>query len=75
MAKISKRKDYTSVSIPLPLAKKAQEFVKGTGFTSVSDFVTYLLREFLSEKPGNKKKFTTEEEKGIRERLRTLGYL
>ncbi len=37
-------KKFTTVSIPAPLFKKIEERIKGTGFTSVSSYVTYVLR-------------------------------
>ena len=38
-------KKYTTVSIPTPLVEKIKEHIEGTGFTSVSSYVTYVLRE------------------------------
>ncbi len=43
------KKKFTTVSIPGPLFKKIEERIKGTGFTSVSSYVTYVLREIVSE--------------------------
>ena len=40
--------EYTTVSIPKPLADKVKERMKGTGFSSVSSYVTYVLRQVLS---------------------------
>ncbi len=42
-------KKFTSVSIPVPLFRKVEERIKGTGFTSVSSYVTYVLREIIAE--------------------------
>ncbi|HEC39590.1 MAG TPA: CopG family transcriptional regulator, partial [bacterium] len=36
--------EYTTVSIPKPLADKVKNRMKGTGFSSVSSYVTYVLR-------------------------------
>jgi len=60
---------YTSVSIPLPLFQKTKKRLQGTGFTSVSSFVAFLLREFLSWSPS-------EDPQGekIKEKLKKLGY-
>ncbi len=40
---------YTTVSIPAPLADNIKKQIIGTGFTSVSDYVTFVLREVLSQ--------------------------
>lgn len=69
-------KKYTSVSIPIPLYNKVKDQIKDTGFTSVSDYVTYVLRELMSDSgSGPKEEFSKEEEEKVKERLRALGYL
>ena len=69
-------KNYTTISIPTPLAKKIKERIKGTGFTSLSSYVTYVLREIISsEKEENDEAFTKDDEEKVRDRLRALGYL
>lgn len=69
-------KKYTSVSIPIPLYNKVKDQIKDTGFTSVSDYVTYVLRELVTESPGEAKdEFSKEEEAKVKDRLRALGYL
>lgn len=70
--------DYTTVSIPKPLAEKIKERMKGTGFSSVSSYVTYVLRQVLSsieEEQRSKQAFTKEEEEKVKQRLRDLGYI
>ncbi len=70
--------EYTTVSIPKPLADKVKERMKGTGFSSVSSYVTYVLRQVLSsiEKDKRAKQaFTKEEEDRVKQRLRDLGYI
>ncbi len=39
--------EYTTVSIPRPLADKIKERIKGTGFPSISSYVVYVLRQVL----------------------------
>lgn len=68
-------KKYSTVSIPMPLAEKIKERIKETGFTSVSDYVTFVLREVLSGEEEEKEPFTKEDEEKVKERLRALGYL
>jgi len=70
--------EYTTVSIPKPLAEKIKERMKGTGFASVSSYVTYVLRQVLSsieEEQRSKQAFTKEEEEKVKQRLRDLGYI
>lgn len=68
---------YTTVSIPSPLVQKIKGRIEGTGFTSVSDYVTYVLREVIAslEEDNKEKPFSREEEEKVKERLRALGYL
>ncbi|RLI89687.1 MAG: CopG family transcriptional regulator [Archaeoglobales archaeon] len=68
---------YTTVSIPVQLYEKIKQRIEGTGFTSVSDYVTYVLREVLAslEEEEKEEVFTKEEEEKVKERLRALGYL
>ncbi len=68
-------KKFTTVSIPAPLFKKIEERIKGTGFTSVSSYVTYVLREVVSEEEEEAEPFTKEDEERVKQRLRALGYL
>jgi|Deesub1362A_J573_1020465.scaffolds.fasta_scaffold00276_26 Arc/MetJ-type ribon-helix-helix transcriptional regulator len=72
----SERK-HTTVSIPIQLYEKIKKRIEGTGFTSVSDYVTYVLREVLAslEEEEKEEVFTEEEEEKVKERLRALGYL
>ena len=70
--------EYTTVSIPKPLSEKIKERMKGTGFSSVSSYVTYVLRQVISsieEEERSKQAFTKEEEEKVKQRLRDLGYI
>lgn len=70
------RRKYTSVSIPASLFQKIRKRIQGTGFKSVSDYVTYVLRELLAEeKKKPREPFSEEDERRIKARLRALGYL
>lgn len=76
MAEEHEDKKFTSVSIPTPLFEKIKERIKDTGFTSVSSYVVYVLREVLSETSEEESEpFTKEDEEKVKERLRSLGYL
>ena len=69
--------DYTTVSIPKPLAKKVKKRMEGTGFNSMSSYVTYVLRQVISsmEEEEQTEDFSEEDEEKVKERLRALGYL
>ena len=67
---------FTTVSIPTPLFEKVKQRIEGTGFTSVSSYVVYVLREVLSEDVAEEAEaFSREDEERVKERLRSLGYL
>jgi Arc/MetJ-type ribon-helix-helix transcriptional regulator len=69
---------YTSVSIPLTLHKRLEKLIaKKTGFKSVSDYVTYVLREVVAmhELKDVPEPFTSTDLEEIKKRLQALGYL
>ena len=69
---------YTTITIPTPLAEKLKRRIEGTGFNSLSSYVTYILRQLISNIENEKQKkeaFSKEDEEKIKERLRGLGYL
>ena len=69
-------KKCTTISIPTPLAEKIKKRIEGTGFTSVSTFITYVLSEVLSNsEKDNEEEFSKEDEERVKDRLRALGYL
>ncbi len=70
--KTSEKRKYTTITIPAPLFQKLQDKIKTTGFSSVSDYVTYILRETLSEMES--RKMGKKENEGVLEKLRSLGY-
>ena len=72
---MDEKKKFTTVSIPTPLFRKVEERIRDTGFTSVSGYVTYVLREIVSEDAEEEEPFTEEDEERVKERLRALGYI
>ena len=69
-------KKFTTISIPTPLAEKIKKRIKGTGFTSLSSYTTYVLREVLSGvEEEEDEAFTKDDEKRVKDRLRALGYI
>jgi len=77
--KVSDKVDrkFTTVSIPVTLFNRIKRLIEGTGFTSVSDYVTYVLREVVAmhEKEKFAEPFSKEDIEKIKEKLRALGYL
>jgi Arc/MetJ-type ribon-helix-helix transcriptional regulator len=70
-------KKYTTISIPTPLADKLKKQIEGTGFNSLSSYVTYILRQVVSsiENDERVREFSKDDEEKIKERLRNLGYI
>ncbi len=69
-------RDKVTIKIPRELYRKLSEMIEGTGFSSVTEFVVFVMRTLASS--GSLKeedKLTPEEVRAIRERLRKLGYL
>ncbi len=77
MAEEKNEKKYTTISIPTPLAEKIKKRIEGTGFNSLSSYVTYVLREVISgmDEEDGEEAFSKEDEEKVKERLRALGYL
>ena len=69
---------YTTVSIPRTLHQRIEKLIKAkSGFKSVSDYVTYVLREIVQmhETENTPQPFTSEDLEQIKARLKALGYL
>jgi len=70
--------EYTTILIPVTLYNRIKELIKDTGFTSVSQFVTHILREVVASIEREKAEgdhLTEEEKRKILEKLKKLGYL
>jgi hypothetical protein len=78
MAEPQKRK-HTTITIPVTLFELLKDKIQNTGFTSVSDYATYLLRETIikMEKEGSpkKSKISKSQESKIKEKFKALGYI
>jgi len=75
MAEEKDEKKYTTISIPSQLAGKIKKRIEGTGFHSLSSYVTYVLREVISGVEEEDEAFSKEDEEKVKDRLRALGYL
>lgn len=87
--KEEKETNYSTISIPKPLVEKIKKRCEGTGFTSVSSYVTYVLRQLISnmeqknepasQKPQtanpSREAFSRDDEEKVKERLKALGYI
>ena len=65
--------DRVTLKIPRPLYDKIKSVIEGSGFSSVNEFVVYILRDLISQSK-EKKELSAEEIEAIRQRLKNLGY-
>lgn len=69
-------KDKVTIKIPRELYDTLQQMIEGTGFSSVTEFIVFLLRTLASTgKIMEDDKLTEQEVHIIKERLKRLGYL
>ncbi len=66
--------DRVTLKIPRPLYEKIKVVIEGSGFSSVNEFVVYILRDLLSVTGTGKKDLSSQEVEAIRKRLENLGY-
>ena len=65
-----------TIKIPRELYQRLSQMIKGTGFSSVTEFIVFVMRNLASAgEIRGEERLTAEEVKAIRERLRRLGYL
>lgn len=69
-------RDKVTIKIPRELYLKLGKMVEGTGFSSVTEFIVFVMRSLSSSgEIKGEDRLTNEEVRAIRERLRRLGYL
>lgn len=68
-------KEFTTVSIPTSLYKEIEEKIKDSEITSVSSYITKVLREKLSQKEESAEALSKEDEEKVKKRLKALGYI
>ena len=61
--------------IPRQLYIKIKKIIENTGFSSVNEFVVFVLRELAGLKKSDREDLSAEEVKLIKQRLEKLGYL
>jgi len=65
-----------TIKIPRELYQRLSQMIKGTGFSSVTEFIVFVMRNLASAgEIRGEERLTEEEVRAIRERLRRLGYL
>lgn len=77
------RESKVTVKIPRPLYRKIQLVVEGSGFSSPTDFIVYVLRDLMGEASapsesgagGAKREFSNAELEDLKRKLKKLGYL
>lgn len=65
-----------TIKIPRELYQSLSEIIEGTGFSSVTEFIVFVMRTLASGgRVTEEDRLTEKEVRAIRERLRRLGYL
>lgn len=67
-------RDKVTLKIPRPLYEKLKTVIGGSGFSSVNEFVVYVLRDLVSTGIEENGELTKDETEAIRKRLKNLGY-
>ncbi len=73
----AKEGERKAVFLPAELYGRIEERVRATEFSSVEEYITYVMEEILREEEseGKEPTFSEEEEEEVKKRLRALGYL
>jgi metal-responsive CopG/Arc/MetJ family transcriptional regulator len=65
-----------TIKIPRELYRRLSQMIAGTGFSSVNEFIVFVVRTLASSgEIKGEDRLTAEEVRSIRERLKKLGYL
>ena len=68
--------DKVTIKIPRELYKRLGQMIADTGFSSVNEFIVFVMRTLaLGGEIKREDRLTAEEVRAIRERLERLGYL
>lgn len=69
-------KDKVTIKIPRELYETLQQMIEESGFSSVTEFIVFVMRTLASTgKIAEEDKLTEKEVQIIKERLKRLGYL
>lgn len=71
------KESRVTIKIPRPLYRRLQTLIEDSSFSSVTDFIVYVLRDLVAEKgiSPDKEDLSPDELRAIKQRLRNLGYL
>ena len=68
--------EKVTIKIPRELYQRLGQMIAGTGFSSVNEFIVFVMRNLASSgEISGEDNLTAEEVRAIRERLKRLGYL
>jgi len=67
--------DKVTLKIPRPIYDRLKTVITGSGFSSVNEFVVYVLRDLISSGIEETGDLSKKEIDAIRQRLKNLGYL
>lgn len=63
------------VQIPRELRDRIQSRIQGSGFSSVDDFVAFVLARLAEVPPASGEPLSAQDEARVRSRLKALGYI
>ena len=68
--------DRVTIKIPRELYRRLGQMISDTGFSSVNEFIVFVMRNLASSgEIKGEDNLTADEVRAIRERLKKLGYL
>ena len=68
--------DKVTIKIPRELYQRLAPMIEGTGFSSVTEFIVFVMRSMASSGDVMEyNKLSADEVRAVRERLKNLGYL
>jgi hypothetical protein len=68
-------KSDVTIKIPRELYKNLQRVIKGTGFSCVTDFIVFAMRDIASMGNVGAKNISMEQAEIVKEKLKSLGYI
>ena len=71
---MSEKDEKKAVLLPAELYSKVEEVVNSTDFSSVDEYVVFVMEEVLKPDEEEGQVFSEEEEREVKERLKALGY-
>lgn len=71
------KESRVTIKIPRPLYRKIHQVIEGSGFSSPTNFIVFVLRDLVGERsvPEDQEDFSQDELRSIRRKLKNLGYL